>query len=89
MSEVVSCPALDGAKWQRSIDGLIFHEIDISEPKYHGSSHHSESPSLEIKLISFDDKQHYRLRVWNKIGERVSNTVYLNVRGSMYMYHFH
>lgn len=84
LSEVVSCPAPDGAHWQKSIDGRTFHCIDISETKYHGSSLNPESPSLEINPISFDDKQYYRLCVWNKIGEHASNTVFLNVIGSMY-----
>lgn len=83
-SKVVSCPAPDGAQWQKSIDGLIFHDIDISEPKYHGSSLNPKSPKLEINLISFDDKHYYRLRVWNKVGEHVSKTFFLNVIGSKY-----
>lgn len=37
-SKVVSCPAPDGAQWQKSDDGLTFHGIDIREAKYYGSS---------------------------------------------------
>lgn len=81
-SQVISCPAPEGAQWQKSIDGITLYGIDIGEAKYYGSNLDPESPSLEIKPISFEDKQHYRLRVWNKIGEGVSNTVYLNVIGS-------
>lgn len=81
-SKVVSCPAPDGAQWQKSDDGLTFHGIDIREAKYYGSSLDPESPSLEIKTISFVDKQYYRLFVRNKIGEHVSNMVYLNVIGN-------
>lgn len=83
-SEVVSCPAPERVQWQKSIDGLTFYCIDISEAKYHGSSLNPESPKLEINCVSFDDKQHYRLRVWNKIGVHASNTVFLNVIGGMY-----
>lgn len=83
-SEVVSCPAADRVQWQKSIDRLAFYCIDISEAKYHGSSLNPESPELEINCVSFDDKQHYRLRVWNKIGVHASNTVFLNVIGGMY-----
>lgn len=89
LSQVVSCPAYDGIQWQKSIDGLTFHNIDISKAKYHGRSLNSMFPSLEIKQISFDDKQFYPLYVWNRIGERVSNTVFLNVIGSMYINHFY
>lgn len=85
LSQVVSCPAPDGIQWQKSIDGLKFQNIDISKAKYHGRSLNSMSPSLEMKQISFDDKLFYRLHVWNKIGERVSNTVFL---GCMYINHF-
>lgn len=81
-SEVVSCPALDGARWQKSVDGINFDSIDITEAKYHKSCLDPKSPSLAIEPISFVDKQHYRLCVWNKIGENVSNTVYFNVIGS-------
>lgn len=84
MSEVASCPVPDKAEWQKSVDGQTFKCIDVRETKYHGSCLNPESPSLEINPISFDDKQHYRLWVWNKIGEQGSNTVFLNVIGSMY-----
>lgn len=63
LSQVVSCPAYDGIQWQKSINGLTFHNIDISKAKYHGRSLNSMFPSLEIKQISFDDKQFYPLHV--------------------------
>lgn len=84
LSEIESCPSADRVQWQKSIDGLTFYCIDISEAKYHGSSLNPESPKLQIDCVSFEDKQHYRLRVWNKIGDHDSNTVFLNVIGGMY-----
>lgn len=81
-SEISSCPSLEGAEWQTSIDGNTFCCVDISQPKYYGSSRNPELPSMEIPKVTFDDKLYYRLLVWNKIGEQFSNTVYLNVIGN-------
>lgn len=40
------------------------------------------SPMLKILEIDFVDKLHYRVLVWNKFGESISNTVFLDVKGS-------
>lgn len=84
MSEISSCPSLEGAEWQTSMDGNTFCCVDISQPKYYGSSRNPELPSMVIPKVTFDDKLYYRLLVWNKIGEQFSNTVYLDVIGSKY-----
>lgn len=81
-SAVSSCPPPDGVEWQNSDDGKSFRRIDINKPHYYGSSLNPESPVLAIPYTTFDDMLHYRLFVWNKIGDQYSNTLYLNVRGS-------
>lgn len=84
-SNIASVPSLDGVKWQKSLDGVTFYCIDITEPQYYGSSIDPKSPSLLIQKTTFKDAFYYRLLVWNKIGEHVSNTLRLNVTGSMYL----
>lgn len=81
-SAVFSSPTPDGAEWQNSDDGKTFCRIDINKPRYYGSSLNPESPLLVIPYATFDDMLHYRLFVWNKIGDQYSNTLYLNVKGS-------
>lgn len=80
-SAVLSCPTPDEVEWQNSNDGKTFRRIDISEPHYYGSSLSPDSPLLVIPYTTFDDMLHYRLLLWNKIGEQCSNTLYLNVTG--------
>lgn len=80
-SIVVSCPPFDGLEWQKSIDGIDFHPIDISQPKYYGSSYNLENPVLVIQTLTFEDRLHYRLLVKNIVGKKSSNTVFLNVVG--------
>lgn len=79
-----SCSSPVEVKWQKSIDGNTFSSIDISEPKYYGSSLNPESPFLVITKTTFKDMLYYRLLVWNQIGEEFSNTYCLNVIGSKY-----
>lgn len=78
-----SCPLPDEAEWQKSVDGITFHCIDISEPKYYGSSKNIENPSIVISKVTFDDTQFYRLLLRNKIGEHTSDKVHIRVIGSM------
>lgn len=80
-SAVLSCPTPDEVEWQNSNDGKTFRRIDISEPHYYGSSLSPDSPLLVIPYTTFDDMLHYRLLLWNKIGDQCSNTLYLNVTG--------
>lgn len=83
--EVVSCPLPDGVQWQKSKfdDNETFECIDVNEAKYFGSCLDPESPKLVITKTTFEDMPYYRLLIWNKIGERYSNTTHLNVTGSM------
>lgn len=82
-SNIFSCPSPDGVEWQKSNDGKTYDSIYIRQSKYNGSNSKHESPLLVIPKVTFEDKLHYRLLVWNKIGEQYSNTVFLNVIGSM------
>lgn len=79
---VSSTPPPEKVKWQKSKDGKDFHCIDITKPNYYGSKELPFKPLLMIPKTTFDDGQYYRLLVRNKIGESVSDTVYLNVTGS-------
>ena len=83
-SKVEACPPPEGITWQKSSDSVTFENINIDNPRYYGSTNDPSSPVLTITKSTFDDKMYYRLLVWNKIGQRVSNTVYLNVTGGMY-----
>lgn len=76
-SKVSSTLPLSKYKWQKSVDGNVFHFINFNEIKRHKTE-------LMIPSTTFDDIRHYRLLVWNILGGCVSNTVYLNVIGSMF-----
>lgn len=84
-SKVSSNLPLSKYKWQKSVDGNAFEYIDNNEriPVYNGTGQ-LMNPSLLIRNTTFDDILYYRLLVWNRIGGCVSNTVYLNVTGSMF-----
>lgn len=81
-SEISSTLLPNKHEWQKSFDGNEFHCIDINERKYHGTDG-LKNPLLVISNTTFDDILYYRLLVWNIIGGCDSNTVYLNVIGSM------
>lgn len=83
-STISSTPQSNKAEWQESVDGDVFHCIDIKKPEYNGSYKDSNYPSLIIPNTTFENMHYYRLRVWNAIGECVSNTVFLDVMGSMF-----
>lgn len=83
MSEVLSNPTAEKYEWQKSIDGSIFVRIDLEKPNYFGSNLIPKSPVLVIPKPTFDDKGYYRLSIWNKFGENVSNTIELKITGSM------
>lgn len=80
---ISSCPPICGMQWEKSIDRHSFSNINVGDPKHEGSSVDPQSPFLVITKTTFDDVQCYRLRVWNTIGEHFSNTLHLNVTGSM------
>lgn len=83
-SIIQSVPSPEKIHWQISKDGKIFHEIDITQPKYYGSNLNPETPRLVIKRTTFDDKLFYRLFVSNALGDNYSNTVDLKITGGMY-----
>lgn len=80
-SEVLSTPKPQKIEWQKSKDGTKF--LSTENPILFNSTDIFTSPSYVIPKTTFTDKLYYRLLVWNEIGESVSNTVYLNVTGSM------
>lgn len=86
VSHDLSNPSADKFEWQKSKDGKDFDFIDITKPKYFGSSHTSKHPVLVIPKATFEDKLYYRLVLWNKFGEDVSNTVDINITGSMILF---
>lgn len=83
-AEVTAIPFPEKAKWQKSKEIDNFHSINITNRKYYGSKDIPESPMLVVSNINFEDKIHYRVLVSNKIGDGISDTVYLNVTGSMF-----
>lgn len=85
-SKVSSIPSSKKVEWQTSKDETDYHCIDIEDPKYYGSNAIPECPLLVIPKITFDDKLYYRLVVLNKIGGGISNTVKINVTGSMILF---
>jgi hypothetical protein len=82
-SKITACPPPEGVFWQKSSDEVTFETIDVKKPKYFGSNLDPINPVLILTKTTFDDKLYYRLLVWNKIGQCLSNTVHLNVTGGM------
>lgn len=76
-SVILSTPTPEIIEWQTSRDGVDFHSM--KKAKHFDNT----DSSFVIHKATFADKLYYRLRVWNAIGETISNTVYLNVTGSM------
>lgn len=79
-SVISSTPTPEKIEWQSSKEGILYY--CIGKPSCFGRSDIFKMPSLVIPKTTFNDKLHYRLLVWNGIGESVSNSVYLNVTGS-------
>lgn len=80
-SLVSSIPTPKKIEWQNSKDGIDFFRI--SKPEFFETDDSFTCPFFLIPETTFADKRYYRLLVWNGIGESVSNTVYLNITGSM------
>lgn len=80
-SIVSSIPTPKKIEWQNSKDGIDFFRI--SKPEFFETDDSFTCPFFLIPKTTFADKLYYRLLVWNGIGESVSNTVYLNITGSM------
>lgn len=85
-SEVSSTTTPEKIEWQKSKDRIDFH--CIKEPSLFRTTARFECPSYVIPKTTFTDKLYYRLLVWNENGEGVSNTVYLDVTGSMALFQF-
>jgi hypothetical protein len=83
-SVVAACPPPERVSWQKSRDSVTFEPINMDNPKYYGSQGDPSNPILIFRKVTFDDRLYYRLLVWNKIGQSISNTVYLKVTGGMY-----
>lgn len=86
---VSSTPPPEQVIWQKSKDGNNFYCIDITKPNYYGSNDIPFKPLLVIPKATFDDKLYYRLLVRNKIRESISDTVQLNIAGSMIFLKLH
>lgn len=71
-SSISSTPTPQKINWRTSKDGVEFHSIKKAKES-----------SYDIHKATIADKLYYRLHVRNGIGETISNTVYLNVTGSM------
>nr|XP_034318682.1 uncharacterized protein LOC105324463 isoform X2 [Crassostrea gigas] len=82
-SIVTSMPPPEKAQWQKSKHRIGFSEVDVTKSKYFGSNASPQCPSLVIPKTTFDDIGYYRLQISNKLGLNVSNSVYLNVTGSL------
>lgn len=81
-SVVSPTPTPEKTEWQKSKDGTNFHLI--GQPNiYLDSTENFKTPFLVIPKTTFADRLYYRLWVWNKFGKSPSNTLYLNVTGSM------
>lgn len=85
-SEVSSTPKPKKFEWQKSKDRIDFYCTE--KPIYLRSTDIFTSPSYVIAKTTFTDKLYYRLLVWNEIGKGVSNTVSLDVTGSMALFQF-
>lgn len=85
-SEVSSTTTPEKIEWQKSKDEIDFH--CIKELILLKTTARFECPSYVIPQTTFTDKLYYRLLVWNENGKGVSNTVYLDVTGSMALFQF-
>lgn len=83
-SEVSSTTRLEKIEWKKSEDGIDFHCTE--NPIHSKSTANFTSPCYVIPKTTFNDKLYYRLLVWNENEEGDSNTVFLNVTGSMALF---
>lgn len=83
-SIVTSMPPPEKAQWQKCKHGNDFSKLEVTKPKYFGSVDSPECPRLVIPKTTFDDMLYYRLQISNKLGVKVSKSVYLKVIGSMF-----
>lgn len=79
VSKISSFPSFEGVEWQHSSDGEHFFSINIGIEKHIEINYKADYSVLTIPKTTLEDKKHYRLLVWNKIGITFSNTLFLNV----------
>lgn len=79
VSKISSFPSLEGVEWQHSSDGEHFFPINIGIAKHIEINPKVDCSVLTIPKTTLEDKKHYRLLVWNKMGITFSNTLFLNV----------
>lgn len=83
--DVSGYPPPDKVEWQNSIDGTTFIPIDIDGNKHFGSSTDPGSPYLLVRNATVKDQQYYRVVVSNLLGKCISNALFLQVTGSMFV----
>lgn len=76
VSKISSFPSFEGVEWQHSSD---FFSINIGIEKHIEINYKADYSVLTIPKTTLEDKKHYRLLVWNKMGITFSNTLFLNV----------
>lgn len=79
VSKISSFPSFEGVEWQHSSDGEHFFPINIGIEKHIEINLKADHSVLTILKTTLEDKKHYRLLVWNKMGISFSNTLFLNV----------
>lgn len=81
-------PSPDVVKWQHSLDGTEFFDINTDTDIYLISSSGLSSHSLLVRKAKLNEQRYYRVVVSNSIGKCNSNKLFLQVTGSMFIYFF-
>lgn len=81
-------PSPGVVEWQHSLDGTEFVDIDTDTNTYLRSSSGLRSHSLLVMKATLNQQRYYRVFVSNNIGKCTSNTLFLQVTGSMSVYLF-
>lgn len=76
-------PYPDEVEWQKSIDGTAFIPLDHWTDNSSVRSEDPSSQSLRLENVTLDHQQYYQVSVSNVFGTRTSNSVFLQVTGSM------
>lgn len=74
-------PRPDVVEWQNSHNGIDFFRIDADPVNFKVSPH-----SLIVRNATMNHQQYYRAVASNNIGMCTSNTLFLQVTGSMCIY---
>lgn len=81
-------PSPDEVKWQHSLDGKEFFDIDTDMDKYLRSRIDLCLHSFLVRKATRSQQRYYRVVVSNSIGKCTSNKLFLQVTGSMFVYFF-